>query len=195
MAMDHQPAPLVDTTLVRPANPLANMRHVPRSPGRSMDETGSKRRRCSVRVTRTPVFRKGKCGCTKLLAGYCASCGKKIWAHEFTCAPESDVGAGNVGPRNGFYCAPCAREWRTEKPTRSVIPESIKRAVIERDGMICQICGVSVERLPKHAAHRMHFDHIQPWAVGGPESIENIRVSCAACNLSRAKPKRTRRVK
>ncbi len=56
------------------------------------------------------------------------------------------------------------------------IPASVKRAVWIRDQGRCQyslesggICG---------STHRLQFDHVVPWACGGPTTVENIRLAC-----------------
>ncbi|HSN14565.1 MAG TPA: HNH endonuclease signature motif containing protein, partial [Anaeromyxobacteraceae bacterium] len=60
------------------------------------------------------------------------------------------------------------------------IPASVKRAVWIRDQGRCQyplesgeICG---------STHRLQFDHIEPRALGGPPTVDNIRVTCALHN-------------
>lgn len=71
------------------------------------------------------------------------------------------------------------------------IPPSIRRAVIERDGMVCRYCGHPVVRVSALASYRpdgLHLDHVQPWATGGEHTLENLVVSCADCNLGRPRP-------
>jgi 5-methylcytosine-specific restriction endonuclease McrA len=56
----------------------------------------------------------------------------------------------------------------------------VKRAVWIRDGGRCQwrlengeICGSTVG---------LEFDHVQPRALGGPSTVENIRIACRPHN-------------
>jgi 5-methylcytosine-specific restriction endonuclease McrA len=56
----------------------------------------------------------------------------------------------------------------------------VKRAVWQRDGGRCQweldgggVCG---------STHRVQLDHIVPRGRGGPSTVENLRVLCAAHN-------------
>jgi len=79
-----------------------------------------------------------------------------------------------------------------EKPRKSPrpakadhIPAHVKRAVWARDGGKCQwalasggICGCT---------RRLQFDHIQPLALGGKSTIENVRMLCRAHNLLAAR--------
>ena len=65
------------------------------------------------------------------------------------------------------------------------IPAHVKRAVWARDGGKCQwplasggICGCT---------RRLQFDHIQPLALGGKSTIENVRLLCKAHNLLAAR--------
>jgi hypothetical protein len=69
------------------------------------------------------------------------------------------------------------------KPDR--VPAHVKRAVWKRDGGRCQwpldgggICASTV---------RVEFDHIRPRALGGPSTIENIRLVCKVHNQRAAR--------
>jgi len=50
-------------------------------------------------------------------------------------------------------------------------------AVFDRDGGRCWICWRSL------TIEHTHFDHVIPLSKGGEHSEDNIRVSCAPCNL------------
>lgn len=60
---------------------------------------------------------------------------------------------------------------------RTAIPEYVKRAVTARDGNKCRNCGVETEFL--------HFDHLVPFDLGGPNTEENIQLLCPTCNTSK----------
>ncbi len=66
-------------------------------------------------------------------------------------------------------------------------------AIIERDGFKCQICNKFItsdrnaRRLIKHGAGMYHIDHIVPVCQGGRATMENLRLTCPACNQSRKK--------
>jgi Restriction endonuclease len=58
-----------------------------------------------------------------------------------------------------------------------------KRAIFYRDKQICQLkikCNGK-----KLSWGNWHADHINPYSKGGKTIVENGRVSCAECNLSR----------
>ena len=59
-----------------------------------------------------------------------------------------------------------------------VIPYT-REGIYERDGGKCQICGRAI---PLTEAH---VDHIIPLAAGGVDSADNVRLTCADCNLAR----------
>jgi|GEM_PF-5749508 len=59
---------------------------------------------------------------------------------------------------------------------RPAIPIEIKRAVIERDGFKCLVCGLE---------NNLSFDHILPYSLGGEDSIENLQILCMGCNLKK----------
>lgn len=63
---------------------------------------------------------------------------------------------------------------------RPKIPARMRVAVIERDGLICQICADAVDR------GDVHIDHIKPLAAGGPTEINNLRVTHSLCNLRKS---------
>lgn len=60
---------------------------------------------------------------------------------------------------------------------RTSIPEYVKRAVIARDGNKCRNCGVETEFL--------HWDHLLPFDLGGPNTVDNIQRLCPTCNTSK----------
>ncbi len=84
--------------------------------------------------------------------------------------------------------APAASAQRTESAPvrgspsqhRKAIPAHVRREVLQRDQRRCQaklhdgrICGSTV---------RLELDHIQPIALGGPSTVENLRLLCARHN-------------
>ncbi|MBS1985145.1 MAG: HNH endonuclease, partial [Bdellovibrionales bacterium] len=56
------------------------------------------------------------------------------------------------------------------------IPRATKHAVWRKAEGKCVRCG---------STHRLNFDHIQPFALGGDSTAENIQLLCNACNLRR----------
>lgn len=53
--------------------------------------------------------------------------------------------------------------------------EALRKAVLERDGYICQHCG----------AEATDADHLIPKAMGGTDVMENLVASCKPCNSKR----------
>jgi hypothetical protein len=62
---------------------------------------------------------------------------------------------------------------------RDPLPKWLRRAVIERDGLMCQLCGDPV------AEDDVHIDHRYPRSRGGSDSLENLQVTHSACNLAK----------
>ncbi|MBS1985041.1 MAG: HNH endonuclease, partial [Bdellovibrionales bacterium] len=56
------------------------------------------------------------------------------------------------------------------------IPRAAKHAIWRKAEGKCVRCG---------SMHRLNFDHIQPFALGGDSSPENIQLLCGSCNLRR----------
>ncbi|MFI2664170.1 HNH endonuclease [Micromonospora carbonacea] len=77
------------------------------------------------------------------------------------------------GPK--VFLAPRHRPERIapEGKRRRAIPASVQAAVYQRDGHRCVACGTLDD---------LTLDHIYPWARGGPDTIDNLRVLCRPCN-------------
>jgi 5-methylcytosine-specific restriction endonuclease McrA len=53
------------------------------------------------------------------------------------------------------------------------------RRIVERDGMVCHLCGNAV------ATHELSYDHIVPISRGGRHAEDNIKVAHRLCNVRR----------
>lgn len=78
-------------------------------------------------------------------------------------------------------------EWYWQRGTRPgqhrrKIPAHVRRVVTERDGMVCQLCFGEV------TLDALQLDHIVPYASGGRETVDNLRVAHASCNARRGAP-------
>jgi hypothetical protein len=60
------------------------------------------------------------------------------------------------------------------------IGRPVKRAVVARDGLRCTFVGRDGRRCTARAF--LQFDHVQPYACGGSNDAENVRVLCSAHN-------------
>jgi hypothetical protein len=81
-------------------------------------------------------------------------------------------------PSRGWY------EWHWQRgidpdKIRTSLPQSVRQAVIERDGYVCGLCGGEVE------PSDVHIDHILPVAHGGQDVMSNLQVAHSWCNLSK----------
>lgn len=71
------------------------------------------------------------------------------------------------------------------------VPLSMKIALLQRDNFSCQECGKRIaesdnaKMVAKMGAGLFHIDHIVPVGQGGRATMENLRVLCPKCNLSR----------
>ncbi|HVY25052.1 MAG TPA: HNH endonuclease [Polyangiaceae bacterium] len=64
--------------------------------------------------------------------------------------------------------------------TRQAIPREVRRKLIERDGHRCSFVGAGGERC--HASGFLQIHHVRAWAKGGADSLDNLRLLCAAHN-------------
>jgi 5-methylcytosine-specific restriction endonuclease McrA len=68
--------------------------------------------------------------------------------------------------------------YRARKLAATIGDVSINR-VIERDGMVCYLCGQPIE------PGQLHIDHVWPLAEGGAHVEDNLKPTHAHCNLSK----------
>lgn len=101
----------------------------------------------------------------------CMDCGMEI------------VTVGNRTSR--VRCRPCQdRVYRLKNNTH--IPESTRRAVYERDGWVCQLCGEDIDRTASYPHPRCATpDHIIPWSQGGPNEQWNLQAAHWECNRAK----------
>ena len=59
------------------------------------------------------------------------------------------------------------------------IPLSLRRRVIERDGLHCVYCDEDL------TDKEIHMDHVIPESQSGETSYSNLQVTCRKCNLAK----------
>lgn len=73
------------------------------------------------------------------------------------------------------------RRGRDVRKRRESISPALRRRIIARDGMVCQLCGLPVE-----SASDIHVDHIRPHSLGGRAVMGNLQVAHAICNIRKS---------
>jgi len=63
---------------------------------------------------------------------------------------------------------------------RAHVPNATKRQITERDGLRCTFVGSDGQRCAASRFTQIH--HEEPWARGGDESVDNLRILCSAHN-------------
>lgn len=79
--------------------------------------------------------------------------------------------------------APKTRPTVSERPRadrRKAVAAAVRRAVYERDGGRCTFVGSSGHRCAEIRALQLH--HPEPWATGGPDTLDNVTLHCRAHN-------------
>jgi 5-methylcytosine-specific restriction endonuclease McrA len=88
------------------------------------------------------------------------------------------------GKRRGAVKPERRRKPATPRPrrpgVREPVPAEVKRAVFERDGGQCTY--VSPEGRRCDSRWQLELDHVEPAALGGPSTIENLRLRCKVHN-------------
>lgn len=60
---------------------------------------------------------------------------------------------------------------------REKIPKAVREKIIERDGLVCQLCGGDVD------PDDLHLDHVHPRSLGGSNHETNLQVAHSVCNM------------
>ncbi len=68
--------------------------------------------------------------------------------------------------------------------TRDHIPHETRRQLVARDGLCCSYVGDDGQRCGSKAFLQVHHD--RAWAKGGPDTLDNLRLFCAAHNRLQA---------
>lgn len=119
------------------------------------------------------------------------------------CIPAPDHGTASRY-KYGCRCSECrnairitAKKYRSKRiaegrPIRRhggsgpYIPESVRVSVYERDGYVCQLCGLDTDRFASGNDDWFpSLDHIVPKSLGGGHEVSNLRTAHRVCNSSR----------
>jgi len=82
--------------------------------------------------------------------------------------------------RKKFAATDQPRPWRGTAPGSRHIPAEVKRAVWLRDLGLCAFVGTDGRRCTERAF--LEFHHVQPYAVGGEATVENVQLRCRRHN-------------
>lgn len=74
------------------------------------------------------------------------------------------------------YIFPIMKQKEFVTTRRKTISEELREAVMQKSGGVCEFCG---------SGHLPQIDHIKPFVCGGKTTIDNLRILCRSCNLSR----------
>ncbi|ABS27584.1 HNH endonuclease [Anaeromyxobacter sp. Fw109-5] len=97
------------------------------------------------------------------------------------------------GKRKGAVAPQLQRQRKADRDPRpsaepaaptSTIPAIVRREVWKRDGGRCAWVAPDGRRCDSR--WQLELDHIQPQALGGPSTVENLRVACKSHNLLHA---------
>lgn len=114
-----------------------------------------------------------------------------------SCAECGDVFATSYGDGRTVYCSDlCSRRnaRRTKRKKerarlRGVVSETVNPiTVLERDGWVCQICGIDTPRDKRgtYDADAPEMDHVIPLAKGGSHTYDNVQCACRQCNAAKS---------
>lgn len=116
---------------------------------------------------------------------FCRRCHCNVLVHELAERPWACNRCGCVGYQHVLVDL-FVEEWLAKRAAgaRPSIGKDMKNAVLARDGMVCRYCKRPVHTRRK-GPRKLHIDHVIPWSLGGRHTVDNLVVSCAACNLSK----------
>lgn len=78
--------------------------------------------------------------------------------------------------RYDYYLERTEEAKKQAKRKRHMIRKAVREAVWRRDGSRCVECGRDQD---------LHIDHIIPHSRGGSDTLENLQIMCAKCNLTK----------
>lgn len=102
-----------------------------------------------------------------------------VLVFEGEAVPESGPG-DRAAPAGRLRAQDGAGETRTR-----YIPVEVRQAVWERDEERCSHVSPTGRRCG--STHQLEFDHREPFALGGPSSVANVRVFCRPHNQAHAR--------
>lgn len=78
------------------------------------------------------------------------------------------------------YCGPAG--WQLSADEYAArrtggVPYRLRRLVLERDGLVCGLCGDDVD------PDDVHIDHVRPVARVGTDALTNLQVAHSSCNI------------
>ena len=71
-----------------------------------------------------------------------------------------------------------------------------EKQIVELYGTVCYICGLEIDFSAPRQTGRLgwqkglHIEHVIDIALGGPDTIENVRPSHAICNLTKSRSRK-----
>lgn len=96
--------------------------------------------------------------------------------------------------RDGRSKFPDPEEEWNDWALQRFVPIATKIIIFERDKFTCQHCrksfqlkGLTTRQAMRALSSVFHIDHIVPVMQGGRATLENLRLLCSSCNLSRYK--------
>lgn len=103
----------------------------------------------------------------------CVSCGEAYVRH------------GRGG--NAKFCSPrCQRSEHRKRHGRRAMPQSVRLAVMRRDGWVCHLCGKQIPKRPfKNRRQDGTVDHLVPRSKGGSDEMSNLAAAHHGCNSRR----------
>lgn len=72
--------------------------------------------------------------------------------------------------------------WLARQRVMSDPSPSVRRLVIDRDGLECRYCGRPVVETMDQRPDMLTLDHLTPRSRGGTNSADNLVVACRTCN-------------
>lgn len=118
------------------------------------------------------------------------SCARKLqWdngEHPFQKKPRYGVMSADEAEARAFERGENARRRRRARLAGVERDVYTTASIAERDDCICHLCFAVVDMSVKWPDLRSpSVDHVLPLSLGGDDTLENVRLACLGCNLSK----------
>ena len=127
----------------------------------------------------------------KTVRGYCPPCQKVVSAHikeRYHLYKDKRNLKRRIQRKEEGHL-----DWHKRRARKAGVPREhyTRQQLLERDGYTCYLCHTPVDLTAPHVVGQPgwetypHVDHVIPISKGGHDTLDNVRIAHARCNLEK----------